>query len=230
MDTTPHLSWTVSAIKEKEHHIILNGPDPDAVIQTFQEYGRHAILKIGDLPHFILVTDGQPEAIESADITVFRSDKRLIVSRGAKGTTETSVLTDFLPRDGVWEGKPALFYKNGAGKDSESGTAPSLIAVSIEAAVQSALQRHRDETASVNGTPIERASFNDSDYRESLRALIDSQYNTRREFCAATGIQEAMLSHVLSKRRHFSTEALSAGLKKIGYAVAIVPIEKADGQ
>jgi hypothetical protein len=220
--------WKVTGIKKKEHCIILSGPDPDAVIQALQEYGRNAILKIGDLPHFIFVTSGQPETIESADITVFKSDKKLIVSRGAKETTERSVLTDYLPRDGVWEGKPALFYKNGAGKDSGFGTVPSLIAVSIEAAVQSALQRQTSETAPVNETPIQRPSFN-GDYRQALKELIDSQYGNHREFCAVSGIKEAMLSQVLSMHgKHFSIQTLVIALEKIGYGLAIVPQENGD--
>jgi hypothetical protein len=64
-------------------------------------------------------------------------------------------------------------------------------------------------------------------YREQIAALIETKFETRREFCEATGLSEDMLSHVLKGRKDVSIAALTEGLGKIGYALAIIPLPKA---
>jgi len=66
------------------------------------------------------------------------------------------------------------------------------------------------------------------DYRDELEHLIRSRYQTRREFCQATGLSEDMLSHVLAKRKHLAIETLSAALDRIGFSLKIVPVAKSD--
>ena len=63
------------------------------------------------------------------------------------------------------------------------------------------------------------------DYRDELDALIRSRFQTRREFCQATGLTEDMLSHVLSGRKHLAIETLSEALQKIGFSLRIVPVK-----
>jgi hypothetical protein len=62
-----------------------------------------------------------------------------------------------------------------------------------------------------------------SDYRDELEGLIRTKFRTRREFCAATGLAEDMLSHVLAKRKHLAVDTLADALAKIGYSLHIVP-------
>jgi hypothetical protein len=64
-------------------------------------------------------------------------------------------------------------------------------------------------------------------YREQIVALIETMFETRREFCKATGLSEDMLSHVLKGRKDVSITTLTESLQKIGYALAIVPLPKA---
>ncbi len=63
-------------------------------------------------------------------------------------------------------------------------------------------------------------------YREQIAALIETKFATRREFCAATGLSEDMLSHVLKGRKDVSIGTLTESLQKIGYALAIVPLPR----
>ena len=64
-------------------------------------------------------------------------------------------------------------------------------------------------------------------YREQIEAIIETKFETRREFCEATGLSEDMLSHVLRGRKDVSISTLTESLEKIGYALAIVPLPKA---
>jgi hypothetical protein len=64
-------------------------------------------------------------------------------------------------------------------------------------------------------------------YQEQIVALIEARFATRREFCEATGLSEDMLSHVLKGRKDVSIATLTDSLRKIGYALAIVPLPKA---
>jgi hypothetical protein len=64
-------------------------------------------------------------------------------------------------------------------------------------------------------------------YREQIAAIVETKFETRREFCEATGLSEDMLSHVLRGRKDVSIGTLTESLQKIGYALAIVPLPKA---
>jgi hypothetical protein len=64
-------------------------------------------------------------------------------------------------------------------------------------------------------------------YQEQIVAIIEAKFETRREFCEATGLSEDMLSHVLKGRKDVSIATLTDSLRKIGYALAIVPLPKA---
>lgn len=65
------------------------------------------------------------------------------------------------------------------------------------------------------------------DYRDELEEIIREQFQTRREFCEATGLSEDMLSHVLSKRKHLAVDTLSEALGRIGYSLRLVPMKPA---
>jgi hypothetical protein len=61
------------------------------------------------------------------------------------------------------------------------------------------------------------------DYRDELEELIREKYPSRRAFCEATGLSEAMLSHVLAGGKDLSLAALTQALGRIGYALHIRP-------
>lgn len=63
-------------------------------------------------------------------------------------------------------------------------------------------------------------------YRDSLGTIIRSDYPTQKAFCDATGLTEDLVSHVLARRKHLAIDTLSEALRRIGYRLAIVPIEK----
>lgn len=69
------------------------------------------------------------------------------------------------------------------------------------------------------------------DYRDDLEELIRDNYPSRRAFCKAAGISEAMLSHVLAGRKDLSVKALTEALARIGYGLRIVrlPAEETAG-
>jgi len=62
------------------------------------------------------------------------------------------------------------------------------------------------------------------DYRDELESLIGERFQSRREFCEATGLTEDMLSHVLSKRKHLAINTLEESLRRIGYTLHIAPL------
>ena len=61
------------------------------------------------------------------------------------------------------------------------------------------------------------------DYRYELALLIEQRFQTRREFCEATGLSEDMLSHVLAGRKHLAINTLEESLHRIGFSLHIVP-------
>lgn len=65
------------------------------------------------------------------------------------------------------------------------------------------------------------------DYRDTLESVIRSAFPTQKAFCEATGLSEDLVSHVLAKRKHLAIDTLSDALKRIGYSLQIVPVEKA---
>jgi hypothetical protein len=64
------------------------------------------------------------------------------------------------------------------------------------------------------------------DYRDDLAELIREQFPSQRAFCTATGLSDAMLSHVLAGRKDLSLQALEQALERIGYRLRIVPRPK----
>jgi hypothetical protein len=64
----------------------------------------------------------------------------------------------------------------------------------------------------------------EGDYRDDLELLIQTKFGSRRAFCAATGLSEDMLSHVLAGRKNFAIHTLAEALAKIGYALHIAPL------
>jgi hypothetical protein len=64
-------------------------------------------------------------------------------------------------------------------------------------------------------------------YRDQLLSIIETKFDTRREFCEAAGVSEDMLSHVLKGRKDLSIGALEELLGKIGYGLSLVPLPKA---
>lgn len=75
---------------------------------------------------------------------------------------------------------------------------------------------------------IDSGQARQPDYRDELADLIRRRFKTRREFCEATGISPAMLSHVLARRKHLSIDALQQALGRIGCTLRIAPIEQQD--
>ncbi len=71
---------------------------------------------------------------------------------------------------------------------------------------------------------IEAGLIRPPDYRDLLDRLIREHYPSRRAFCDATGLSEAMLSHVLAGRKDLSLAALTKALARIGYRLRIVPM------
>lgn len=65
------------------------------------------------------------------------------------------------------------------------------------------------------------------DYRQQIASIIEAKYDTRRQFCEATGLSEDMLSHVLHGRKDLSIGTLTDVLGKIGYGLSIVPVAPA---
>jgi hypothetical protein len=63
------------------------------------------------------------------------------------------------------------------------------------------------------------------DYRDELEDLIRDRFQTQRAFCAATGISEDLLSHVLAGRKDLSLDRLTKALARIGYRLRIRPAE-----
>jgi hypothetical protein len=61
------------------------------------------------------------------------------------------------------------------------------------------------------------------DYRDDLAELIREQFPSQRAFCNATGLSDAMLSHVLAGRKDLSLQALEQALERIGYRLRIAP-------
>jgi hypothetical protein len=61
------------------------------------------------------------------------------------------------------------------------------------------------------------------DYRDQLREIIRTHFGTRRAFCAAVGLSEDMLSHVLAGRKHLALDTLADALQRIGYHIQLVP-------
>lgn len=64
------------------------------------------------------------------------------------------------------------------------------------------------------------------DYRDELEEIIRLNFRTRRDFCAASGLSEDMLSHVLSRRKHLAVDTLAAALERVGYALRVVPLKR----
>jgi hypothetical protein len=62
------------------------------------------------------------------------------------------------------------------------------------------------------------------DYVDEIEWLIRTRYKSRRAFCKATGISEAMLSHVLAGRKHLAIDTLAKALARIGYRIHIAPL------
>jgi hypothetical protein len=61
------------------------------------------------------------------------------------------------------------------------------------------------------------------DYRDDLAELIREHFPSQRAFCKATGLSDAMLSHVLAGRKDLSLQALQQALERIGYRLRVVP-------
>lgn len=60
-----------------------------------------------------------------------------------------------------------------------------------------------------------------TDYRDILAKIIAEDYQSRYIFCKEVGIDQAFLSSVLKKKKHFSTGKLQNILEKSGYEIEI---------
>lgn len=77
---------------------------------------------------------------------------------------------------------------------------------------------------------LEEGWMREGDYRDELEQLILSRFKTRRDFCAATGLSEDMLSHVMAGRKNLGIETLSDALKRIGFTLQIAPLPDTNQQ
>lgn len=68
---------------------------------------------------------------------------------------------------------------------------------------------------------IEEGYIRQPDYRDLLAKIIHENFSSRYQFCKTTGIDEAFLSNVLSRKKGFSIENLIKILDKIGYEIEI---------
>lgn len=68
---------------------------------------------------------------------------------------------------------------------------------------------------------IEEGYIRQPDYRDVLSKIIYENFSSRYQFCKVTGVDEAFLSNVLSKKKSFSIENLIKILDKIGYELEI---------
>jgi len=69
---------------------------------------------------------------------------------------------------------------------------------------------------------IEQGYFRQRDYRDDLVELIAKTHESRYQFAKETGLNQAFLSRVLSKRAHLSVEKLEKAAEALGYRVALV--------
>ena len=69
---------------------------------------------------------------------------------------------------------------------------------------------------------IEQGYFRQRDYRDDLVELIAKTHESRYQFAKETGLNQAFLSRVLSKRAHLSVEKLEKAAEMLGYRVALV--------
>lgn len=67
------------------------------------------------------------------------------------------------------------------------------------------------------------------DYRDDLADLIRTRFKSRRHFCKKTKLSEAMLSHVLARRKHLALDTLTKALRRIGCQLHIVPLPDVPG-
>jgi hypothetical protein len=71
---------------------------------------------------------------------------------------------------------------------------------------------------------VEQGEARPPDYRDDLEELIRTHFATRRAFCKVTGISEAMLSHVLAKRKHLAIDTFAEALSRAGFRLRISPL------
>ncbi|MBI3822025.1 MAG: hypothetical protein HY289_05010 [Planctomycetes bacterium] len=109
--------------------------------------------------------------------------------------------------DNFWFAKVAAFYDNrGLSRTQAMRTVVYQIAQDLSARLALASGFARE-----------------SDYRDGLRKIIRTRFQSRREFCAATGLSEDMMSHVLAGRKHLALDTLAQALQRIGYELRLVP-------
>ena len=71
---------------------------------------------------------------------------------------------------------------------------------------------------------IKQGYVRQADYRDELLKIIE-EYQSRYQFCRKTGIDEAFLSHILSKRKNLSIVKLQELLEKLGYEITFTKRE-----
>ncbi|MBL8826598.1 MAG: hypothetical protein JNM18_06395 [Planctomycetaceae bacterium] len=132
------------------------------------------------------------------------SDERTLIARLKKQSERVADWTEFR---NFWMAEVSQFY-----------TAKGLSRREI---IESVGYRIGQDLASRLG--IAQGKMRPPDYRSDLELLILSKFQTRKEFCDATGLSEDMLSHVLARRKHLAIDTLTEALAKIGYSLHIMP-------
>jgi len=127
-------------------------------------------------------------------------DRRLVqsvVTRANKGTTWPELSSH-------WRRVLIELYRHLSGKE--------LVRLPVYAICQDIASR----------VGIEQGYFRQRDYRDDLVELIAKTHESRYQFAKETGLNQAFLSRVLSKRAHLSVEKLEKAAETLGYRVALV--------
>lgn len=140
----------------------------------------------------------------SLSLSALDADERALISRLQASADENA---DWNAYDNFWLSEVDRFYRS-------RGLTPQEI-------VRTVGYRIGQDLCSRIG--IKAGIVRPSDYRDELEGLIRTRFHSQREFCAATGLSEDMISHVLARRKHLAVDTLADALAKIGYTLHIVP-------
>lgn len=73
---------------------------------------------------------------------------------------------------------------------------------------------------------VAQGYFRVPDLRDELRQLIDEEFQSRYEFCQATGLDEGFVSRVLRKSSGISVGRLDEALRRVGWELKLTKIRE----
>lgn len=71
---------------------------------------------------------------------------------------------------------------------------------------------------------VSQGHFRAPDLRDELRRLIDEEFQSRYEFCRATGLDEGFVSRVLRKSSGISVGRLDEALRRVGWELKLTRV------